>query len=50
MPRVLVSTITEQRCEAIRELVARLPEPATELFVVTLDWDAVRTVMDSIKE
>jgi hypothetical protein len=34
MPRVLVSTITEQRQDAIGQLVRRLPSPADQLFAV----------------
>lgn len=50
MPRVLVSTITEQRRGAIRDLVERLPEPANELFVVAIDRDALLTLLGSLKE
>ncbi|MCA1703789.1 MAG: replication-relaxation family protein, partial [Actinobacteria bacterium] len=50
MPRVLISTITEQRLDAIRELVQHLPDPAGELFVVTLDRDAVLALLGSLKE
>lgn len=50
MPRVLVSTITKQRREAIRDLVAHLPEPAGELFVVTLDRNALLALLSAVKE
>lgn len=50
MPRVLISTITEARQHAIRDLVARLPEPADGLFVVTLDRDAWLALLGSFKE
>lgn len=49
MPRVLVSTITEQRRDAIRELVQRLPEPAGDLFLVTLDRHALLALLGSLK-
>lgn len=50
MPRVLVSTITEQRREAVQDLVAALPEPASALFVATLDRDALPVLLGSLKE
>lgn len=50
MPRVLVSTITEQRRDAIRELVRGLPEPAGELFVVTCERDALLALLGTLKE
>lgn len=50
MPRVLLSTITEQRREAVHDLVAGLPEPASTLFVVTLDRDTLLALLGSLKE
>lgn len=50
MPRVLVSTITEQRRDAIRQLVAHLPAPAGALFVVTYERDALLALLGTLKE
>lgn len=50
MPRVLVSTITEQRRDAVRELVQRLPEPADELFAVAVERDALLALLGGPKE
>jgi hypothetical protein len=43
MPRVFIATVTEQRRDAIRALVAHLPAPASELFIVTLDCCCLQT-------
>lgn len=40
MPRVLISTVTEWRRDALRDLVEHLPEPANALFTVALDCDS----------
>ena len=50
MPRVLFSTISEVRRDAIRALVEKLPPPADELFTVTLDRDAWLALLGSLKE
>ncbi|MCG8914914.1 replication-relaxation family protein [Actinokineospora sp. PR83] len=49
VPRVLVSTISEQRQQVIRAVVRQLPTPADELFLVTLDRDAWLSMLSSLK-
>lgn len=44
------SSLSEQRREAVRDLVGSLPEPASGLFVATLDRDALLTLLSSLKE
>jgi hypothetical protein len=49
VPRVLVSTVTAERRDAIRSLVAHLPPPADALFVVTVDRDAALDLVGTLK-
>lgn len=50
VPRVLVSTITEQRCAAIEALVRHLPPPAAELVRVTHAERAARALYEVLRE
>jgi hypothetical protein len=48
VPRVLVSCISPARTEAVRSVIARLPEPATDLFVALLDREATVFMLASL--
>jgi hypothetical protein len=50
MPRVLISTVTERRRDALRDLVEHLPEPADALFTFALDRDSWLMLLGSLKE
>jgi len=50
MPRVLLSTISAPRRDAIRALVEKLLVPADELFAVTLALDAWLALLGNFKE
>lgn len=41
MPLVLVTVPNSPRCDYIKAVVGRLPEPASELFMVTVDAEAI---------
>lgn len=50
VPRVLVSTITPARRDAITGLIAHLPPPADQLFGVTTETEAVPYIFSVLKE
>lgn len=50
LPRVLVTVPNERRLNAVRELVRLLPEPAEELFAVTLHDRAVPYIAEVLRE
>lgn len=49
-PRVLVSTISERRREAIAGVVSRLPPPADKLFAVTVFDQATQYIATVLRE
>jgi hypothetical protein len=50
LPRVLVSTATAARREAVAVVVTRLPAPAAELFAVVQDEQAARLLYEVLRE
>ncbi|WIG58299.1 MAG: hypothetical protein OJF49_001044 [Ktedonobacterales bacterium] len=48
VPRVLVSTVSPERRDAVRTIVAHLPEPASALFQVVTQLEAVATMLASL--
>jgi hypothetical protein len=50
MPRVLISTVTEQRRDAIRLLVRRLPAPAGQLFAVMQAAESPRYLCSVLRQ
>jgi Replication-relaxation len=50
MPRVLISAISQPRAESIHENIARLPEPADQLFRVSVHGNALRALLASFTE
>jgi hypothetical protein len=50
VPRVVFSVPSEQRLMAVRQMVAALPEPASELFLVTVDRETVFALLSALKE
>jgi hypothetical protein len=50
MPRVLLSTITEKRRDAIRLVVRRLPPPAGALFAVEYAKESARYLRDVLRQ
>ena len=50
VPRVLVSVSTPERYALVAVMVAHLPEPASDLFVVTEDRKAALLMLGSLKE
>ncbi|WP_163511623.1 replication-relaxation family protein [Fodinicola acaciae] len=49
IPRVLISVPNEHRRQAVQARIARLPEPANELFVVTVAQEAVAFVLGELQ-
>lgn len=49
-PRVLVTVPDERRFTAVRELVASLPEPAEQLFALTIHRGAVEEIARVLRE
>ncbi|BCB84114.1 hypothetical protein Psuf_014270 [Phytohabitans suffuscus] len=50
LPRVLVTVPDERRLAAVRELVRSLPEPAGELFAVTIHGTTVEVISKALHE
>lgn len=50
VPRVMFSVPTEQRRDAVQGMIASLPEPASQLFFVTLDRETAFTLLSALKE
>jgi hypothetical protein len=50
MPRVLVSTVTPERRDAIRRLVRRLPPPADQLFAVEYTANSARYLYEVLRQ
>ncbi len=50
VPRVLISTVSPARRDALHAIVARLPEPAGALFLVARSQEAAAMVLRSLRE
>lgn len=50
VPRVLISVITQARLDAVQRLIARLPDPASELFVTHRHHEAAFALLGYLRE
>jgi Replication-relaxation len=50
IPRVLISTTSQKRRDELANRLARLPSPADELFIISVDRESVLLMLQSLKE
>lgn len=50
MPQVVITVIDDRRWRAVTELIAKLPAPAKELFLVKRDRDAGQALLGLLRE
>jgi hypothetical protein len=50
IPRILVTVPTEQRYDAVRQLISRLPDPANQLFGIVTERRACDYLLQALRE
>lgn len=50
IPRVVFSVPSEQRRNAVRQMISALPEPSSDLFLVALDRETAFALLNSLRE